>query len=189
MSDFSRRRILRGMLNGSAVSVALPFLNCFLNGNGNALASGDPLPVRFGTWGWGLGMNEKIFVPKKTGQGYDLPEEIESLKPIQNHINLFTGFNTFKDSAPLMCHHTGWVILRTGIAPTVDQLRPGETIDVTVAKRIGNTTRRSTTSDLRSWNVRFCIVVSCTFSANNSSSRPSMSVSSDWIASNCVSTM
>lgn len=154
MKDFTRRRVLRGILNGGAVTVALPLLNCFLNGNGTALASGAPLPVRFGTWGWGLGMNESIFVPKKTGAGFDLPEEIEALKPIQKHINLFTGFNTFKDAAPLMCHHTGWIILRTGIAPTQQMIRPGETIDVTVAKRIGNTTRFQTLSATATGDVR-----------------------------------
>ena len=144
MRDLNRRRVLRGMLDGAAVSVGLPLLNCFLNGNGTALASGDPLPIRFGTWTWGLGMNEKIFVPKKAGKNFDLPEEIESLAPIQQHINLLTGFDTFKDAAPLMCHHTGWVILRTGIAPTPEAPRPGETIDVTIAKKIGNTTRFQT---------------------------------------------
>ena len=40
MKAFTRRRVLRGMLDGSAVTVALPMLNCFLNGNGTALASG-----------------------------------------------------------------------------------------------------------------------------------------------------
>jgi hypothetical protein len=146
MKAFTRRRVLRGMLDGSAVTVGLPLLNCFLNGNGTALASGEPLPIRFGTWGWGLGMNEAIFVPKKTGRNFDLPEEIEALAPIQKHINLFTRFNTFKDASPLMCHHTGWVILRTGIAPASDNIRPGETIDVTMAKHIGNTTRFQTLS-------------------------------------------
>ena len=33
MKAFTRRRVLRGMLDGSAVTVALPMLNCFLNGN------------------------------------------------------------------------------------------------------------------------------------------------------------
>ena len=154
MKDYTRRRILRGMLGGTAVTVALPMLNCFLNGNGTALASGEPMPVRFGTWGWGLGMNKSIFVPKHTGAHYELPEEIQALKPIQQHINLFTNFNTFKDGAPLMCHHTGWVILRTGIAPTQAQVRPGETIDVTVAKRIGNTTRFQTLSATATGDVR-----------------------------------
>src|SRR3954471_8477936 len=117
MMSFNRRRALRGMVGGSAVTVALPFLNCFLNGNGTALADGTPLPVRFGTWAWGLGMNEKIFVPKKLGADFDLPEEIEALKDIKQHINLFTRFNGFRDAAPNLCHKTGWVISRAGIAP------------------------------------------------------------------------
>ena len=70
MRKWSRRRILNGMLNGSAVSVALPLLNCFLNENGTALASGVPIPMRFGTWSWGLGMNKAVFVPKKTGTNF-----------------------------------------------------------------------------------------------------------------------
>ena len=43
----NRRRVLRGMLNGAAVTVALPILDVFLNSNGNAFADGSPLPVRF----------------------------------------------------------------------------------------------------------------------------------------------
>lgn len=154
MNGLNRRRILKGMLSGGAVSVSLPLLNLFLNGNGNALANGDAMPVRFGTWVWGLGMNDAIFTPKKTGANFDLPEEIQSLAPVQKHINLFTRFNTFKDAAPLMCHHTGWVILRTGMAPTLTQVRPGETIDVTVAKKIGNTTRFQTMSATSTGDVR-----------------------------------
>jgi len=141
MSKLSRRRVLRGMLNGSAVTIALPFLDCFLNENGTALASGAPIPQRFGTWSWGLGMSEAIFVPKKTGPNFDLPPEIASLAPVQEHINLFTNFHVFKDAAPNLCHHSGWVILRSGIAPMTPENRPGETIDVTVARKIGNETR------------------------------------------------
>ena len=48
--DLSRRRVLRGMLGGATVSLGLPLLDCFLNGNGTAMASGAPLPVRFGIW-------------------------------------------------------------------------------------------------------------------------------------------
>ncbi len=141
MAKVTRRRVLRGMVNGGAVTVALPLLNCFLNDNGNALASGAPIPLRFGTWQWGLGMSEEIFVPKKTGTGYDLPEEIAALAPIQKHINLFTNYHVFKDAAPNLCHHTGWVILRSGIAPRTASNRPGETIDVTISRKIGSTTR------------------------------------------------
>ena len=64
---FNRRTVLRGTIMGAAVTVPIPFLDCFLNGNGTALADGSAMPVRFGTWFWGLGMTKSIFVPKKTG--------------------------------------------------------------------------------------------------------------------------
>ena len=154
MSKLSRRRVLRGMLNGSAVTIALPFLNCFLNENGTALASGAPIPQRFGTWSWGLGMSEAIFVPRKTGANFDLPPEIASLAPVQQHINLFTNFHVFKDAAPNLCHHSGWVILRSGIAPMTPENRPGETIDVSVARKIGNETRFRSLSATATGDVR-----------------------------------
>ena len=141
MTAFNRRRVLRGILNGGAVTVGLPLLNCFLNGNGNALADGKPLPVRFGTWTWSLGMQKNIFVPKKTGLAYDLPEEIAALAPIQKHINLFTNVTAFRDTYENLCHYSGWVILTTGQAPRDNNDIPGETIDVTIANEIGRTTR------------------------------------------------
>ena len=142
------------MLNGGAVTIALPLLNCFLNENGTALASGAPIPLRFGTWSWGLGMSEAIFVPKKTGPNFDLPLEIASLKPVQQHINLFTNYHVFKDAAPNLCHHSGWVILRSGIAPMTAENRPGETIDVAIARKIGNNTRFRSLSATATGDVR-----------------------------------
>jgi hypothetical protein len=154
MKDLNRRRVLRGILGGSAVTVGLPLLNVFLNGNGTALADGAPLPVRFGTWAWGLGMDESIFVPKKTGANFDLPEEIATLKDVQKHINLFTRFNGFRDAAPNLCHKTGWVIARSGIAPMNQTDFPGETIDITVAKKIGGSTRFQHLTATATGNVR-----------------------------------
>src|SRR5580704_2303622 len=66
-SSLSRRRVLKGILNSSAVTVALPLLDCCLNDNGNAFADGTPLPLRYGTWFWGLGIAQKAFVPTKIG--------------------------------------------------------------------------------------------------------------------------
>jgi hypothetical protein len=43
--ELNRRTVLRGMLGGAAVSVGLPFLDCFLNNSGTALADGTPLPL------------------------------------------------------------------------------------------------------------------------------------------------
>jgi hypothetical protein len=151
----NRRRVLRGMLNGGAVTVGLPLLNCFLNGNGTALADGAKMPVRFGTWFWGLGMTQSIFVPKKIGTGYDLPEEIASWKNISQHVNLFTGLTAFRDTDPNLCHYSGWVIGMTGSSPKSGGDRPGETLDTTISNQVGRTTRfktltASATGDVRS---------------------------------------
>ena len=154
MNGFNRRRVLRGMLDGTAVMVALPLLNCFLNGNGTALADGSKLPVRFGTWQWGLGLNRAVFTPKKVGADFDLPEEIASLAPVKKHINLFSNFDCFRDAAPNLCHKTGWVIMRAGIAPANQTDLPGETLDVTIAKKISTTTRFQTLTATATGNVR-----------------------------------
>lgn len=140
MSKWNRRRVLKGMVKGMGVAVALPYLDYFLNGNGTALASGAPMPVRFGTWGYGLGGNGKLFVPENVGPKYDLPEELASWAPIRDDVNLFTNGRAFVDASPNRNHFTGWVVSRTGIAPN-SGAGPTETIDLTVAKQIGNATR------------------------------------------------
>ncbi len=154
MNKVNRRRVLRGLLNGGAVTVALPLLDCFLDGNGQALANGKPMPVRFGTWFWGCGMNAKIFTPKTFGTSWDLPEEILPLKSVRQHINLFSNFNAYLDNAPKFCHYSGWVMARSGITPQTGGHRPGETIDVTISKRIGRSTRFQHLTATATGNVR-----------------------------------
>ena len=39
MGKFNRRTMLRGVVGGAAVGVGLPFLDCFLDTNGQALAA------------------------------------------------------------------------------------------------------------------------------------------------------
>ena len=57
MRDITRRGFLRGTLQGAAISVGLPFLDCLLDGSGKAFAaSGKRLPVI-----WYLGMGLRIY--------------------------------------------------------------------------------------------------------------------------------
>ena len=154
LASLSRRRVLQGMLNGGVVTLGLPLLNCFLNSSGTALASGAPLPLRFGTWFWGLGMDSSVFVPKSVGANYELPEELAALAGVRQHLNLYTNFNAFRDSAPNFCHYSGWIILRTGSAPIGPEDRPGETIDVTIARAIGRSTRFQTVTATANGDVR-----------------------------------
>jgi hypothetical protein len=47
---FGRRILLRGLFQGSAVAVAIPFLDCMLDNSGRAFAAtGNKIPHRFGT--------------------------------------------------------------------------------------------------------------------------------------------
>ena len=140
-SKLSRRSVLRGFVGASAVSVPLPLLNCFLSDSGAALAAtGQALPVRFGTWFWGLGMNRRVFVPKKIGADFDFPEEISVLEPLRRHLNLFTGFSVPIDGNPNLCHYSGWVALRCGATPKSRSDLPGESLDNPIAEAIGGRT-------------------------------------------------
>lgn len=141
MSRTTRRRLLRGMIDGAAVTVALPFLACFLNGNGDALAKGVPLPVRFGTWFWGLGMDHTLFTPKTMGANYELLEQLAPLKGYQQHVNIYSNFDVPTDGRSIFCHYTGWVALRSGEAPVSNTALPRESIDMTVADDIGTVTQ------------------------------------------------
>ena len=136
----NRRSALKGLLCGGAVTVGLPLLNADLNGNGTAFADETPLPVRFGTWFWGCGMTKKIFVPGQTGKNYELTEELDALKNVKQHINVHTNLTAYRDGT-FFCHYTGWVLFRTGSAPVVGNLPLYESLDTTLANRIGRTTR------------------------------------------------
>jgi len=138
---FSRRSALKGLVNGAAVTVALPFLDCFLNNHGTALASGAPLPVRFGTWFWGLGFNPGRGVAPKIGPGLEFLEECAPLTPFKDQINYYSNFNTPLDGKVTLVHFTGWVGARTGSVPLNVFDVPAPTIDVVVADKIGTSTR------------------------------------------------
>ncbi len=141
MSTTNRRRVLRGMLGGAAITVGLPLLDCFLDNNGAAFADGAPLPVRFGTWFWGLGMNAKIWEPQKVGADYDLPEEIAAFKDIKKHVNLYTNFDVNTDGKPNLCHFSGWVALRAGTVPATRGALDTQSLDIIVSDAIGGGTR------------------------------------------------
>src|SRR5689334_10186963 len=113
-----RRSVLRGALGGAAITVGLPFLDCFLNENGTALAAtGTPLPVRFGTWFWGLGMNPVRWKPAQEGKFDKFNIETEALTPYKDKVNVFSGMKAFLDGKPLQVHNTGVQAIFTGTVP------------------------------------------------------------------------
>lgn len=141
-----RRTLLRGLLGGGAVSVALPFLDIFLDDNGRALASGAALPVRFGTWYWGLGHTpgHAIGDRAQSGAGIAFLDECAPLKRHHDVINYYGGFTTPLDGSANFVHMSGWIGLRTGTAPTKNMEISAPTLDLMVADAIGPRTRFKT---------------------------------------------
>lgn len=140
-SKLTRRRFLRGALQGVSVCVTLPLLDCYLNDNGTALASGAPLPIRFGTWHWGCGVNAHRWVPTKTGKDFDIPPELAPLEPFRDQLCVLSGFNVALDGKPNFVHHTGNLGIRAGAAPATAQTSAGETFDVAISRVLGANTR------------------------------------------------
>ncbi|MGZ5920427.1 MAG: DUF1552 domain-containing protein, partial [Rhizomicrobium sp.] len=102
-----RRRLLRGAFQGSAVAMALPLLDCFLDENGQALAdTGKRIPTRFGTYFWGCGLTKELFVPKTIGANYETTQQLASLEPYKKKITVFSGLRAIVDDNPNFQHWT-----------------------------------------------------------------------------------
>jgi hypothetical protein len=135
-----RRSVLRGMMGGAAVTVGVPFLDCFLNGHGTALANGTALPVCFGSWFQGLGFTPGFWEPKKLGAGYEMMPLLDALTPYKDKINIFSGMKAYLDGRALTPHTNGPQAILSGGIPR-GQPNPGITIDQLVADVIGTRTR------------------------------------------------
>ncbi|HEX7855224.1 MAG TPA: DUF1552 domain-containing protein [Sphingobium sp.] len=140
MFDVDRRTILKGLFRGAAVGVALPLLDLFLDDNGTAMANGMPIPVRFGTWFWGLGVTEDRWKPTKEGPGYDIPPELMPIQSYKDQISILSGFDVLLDSKPNLPHGSGGIGIRTGVAPARPEL-PAPSFDVLIADKIGFASR------------------------------------------------
>ena len=163
MKQVTRRRVLRGALGGAAVTVGLPFLDCFLNTNGTALAGGTPLPPCFGTWYWGCGLNPGRWEPKTPGKITALGPEMKEISGFKDRMNVYSNTMAYLDGKPLQTHVTGPAAFLTGtVSNTGLAIRPS--LDVLIGDVIGTKTR------FRS------LEVSCVGSPDNSMSRRSATV-------------
>lgn len=140
-AQLGRRRVLRGMLGGAAVTVALPFLDCFLDANGTALADGAQLPTIFANWFFGCGLNPGRWEPKTAGKLVDLGPELEPLRPYMSKLNVFSGFKVHLDGKPAQPHITGRIGVETGIVAAAGQKASLPSVDTIVADTIGSKTR------------------------------------------------
>lgn len=130
--DQGRRRVLRGLLGGVAVTVGLPWLEVFAGRE--AQACGGVIPKRFGVFMWGNGNRPERWTPvgEGTGSAWELSEELASLAPFKPKLSVITGTSVhFANTIP---HWSGAAGFLTGhpaggtdedwwvTAPTFDQV-------------------------------------------------------------------
>jgi hypothetical protein len=138
----TRRFLLRGMFRGSAAVMALPFLDCFLDSKGQAVAAtGRAVPTRFGTFFWGCGLTKALYLPKTIGANYEDTPQLASLKPYKGKLNLLSGFRAYIDDKPNIQHWTGNAAITTGTAPANDTQFDHQTLDQTIADAVAQGAR------------------------------------------------
>lgn len=137
-----RRFLLRGTCQGAAAVMALPFLDYFLDGKGQALAAtGQRIPTRFNTFFYGLGLTKALWVPKSAGQNYETSIQLKPLEPFKKKMNVFSGMRVLIDDNPNFQHWSGVGACATGISPTKASEFDSKTIDQTIADVISRGTR------------------------------------------------
>lgn len=146
MTVFNRRSMMRGMLGGAAVTVGIPTLDIFLDSHGKAYADGAKLPVRFGTYFWGLGLTPIVtggsrWVPTKTGAGYEITPELQSLAKLRDKVSVFSGFRVHLDGKPNLQHWTGQGAVLSGLAPSKIGTFDAGTFDTAMVDQLGGGTR------------------------------------------------
>lgn len=140
--DLTRRRFFRSTLKGAAVVLCTPVLDMALNSHGEALAAtGTPLPVRFGTWHWGCGMNPDRWVPATAGANWEMTPELEALAPYRKDFSLFSGYAALLDGRANEPHVSAVWALRTGYAPTSKEDIRDPSFDHLIARAIGGGVR------------------------------------------------
>ena len=136
----SRRHLLRGLLSGASVSLALPWLEV-MSGTLRAAHAGDSgFPTRFGLFFWGNGNLPEKWTPDGDGEDFTFSEQLQPLEVLRDRICIVSGMALPVEN--LYPHGSGKAIL-TGF-PTIEvdggETLGGPTIDQVIAAEIGGET-------------------------------------------------
>ena len=107
-APLSRRTLLRGLMRGTAVGIALPALEAM---TGRGVAHAQASPDRFGVWFWGNGVKADRWVPTTTGAGWTPNEATAPLLPVRDYVSVVSGCEIKTATHP---HHSGMTGILTG---------------------------------------------------------------------------
>jgi hypothetical protein len=113
MRTLGRRTFLRGLTTAGMAMVGLPLLDVMRDGNGMALADGEPLPLRLGTFFWGNGIVPGNWTPAATGAGWAATPNLQPLHDagVVADVTVISGMR--HDSA-VGCHNPGRALMLSG---------------------------------------------------------------------------
>lgn len=135
----SRRTVLRGLLAGGAVSLALPWLEIFTGRD--ARACGGAIPRRFGLFYWGNGNVPDRWHPTGEGDTWELSEQLAPLAPVKDYLTVLSGLAVkLPNDEP---HYAGVAGVLSGAALMEvgdDKTLSSATIDQIIAAEIGSNT-------------------------------------------------
>ncbi|MCU0655473.1 MAG: DUF1552 domain-containing protein [Polyangiaceae bacterium] len=136
-----RRTLLRGLLGGAAVSLGLPLLDMHLNNNGTALASGSPLPRRFGLFFWGNGVLETGWTPEGDGKDWKPSKVLAPLADLHDEITVVSGMKVYTGNT--VPHGSGPAGLLSGASLLKEDTDSfaAASLDQIIASAIGGETR------------------------------------------------
>ncbi|MCB1018967.1 MAG: DUF1552 domain-containing protein, partial [Acidobacteria bacterium] len=148
MKNLSRRTFLRGAgLGGAAIRIGLPALDAMFNTNGTAYAAttqgaNTAIPSRFVLWFNGNGIIERYWIPRETGEGFNLTPCLEPLARFQDKVHVISGLDspTARDPGPGNDHHRSMSSLMSGVSFT-GRGAGGPSIDQVIAREIGRDSR------------------------------------------------
>ena len=148
MKNLSRRTFLRGVgLGGAAVRIGLPALDAMFNSNGTAFAATQnaasaAVPSRFVLWFNGNGIIERYWIPRETGESFNLTPCLQPLARFQDKVHVISGLDspTARDPGPGNDHHRSMSSLMSGTSFT-GRGAGGPSIDQVLARELGRDSR------------------------------------------------
>src|SRR5258708_27556525 len=119
-SRIGRRTVLRGMMGGVGIGVALPPMAAMFNGNGTAYADGAAIPTRMGIFFFGNGVKPDRWIPDQIGPNWTPSPSLKPLADagVQDYVNVVSG--TRITSGDQRGHHAGTAGILSG-APLISQ--------------------------------------------------------------------
>ncbi len=113
-TTLSRRTMLRGILGGAGVSLALPLMEAMLDTSGTALADGTSLPRRLGLFYWGNGTILSEWTPTNTGNNWTPKSILQPLElaGVKHKVSVVSGLDMKKDEGS--GHHSGRALMLSG---------------------------------------------------------------------------